>query len=88
MPWTIVEARTRFAEFVRAAEGSPQPVERHGRLVGVMIAPELYEAFLAWQRERQSRSVADAFRELAALSDDEALVLPPRRNRSNSFEKP
>ncbi len=81
--WKVAEAKQRFSELLRAAVGEPQTVLNRDRPVAVVIDAAAYEAFEAWRRERQERSLAEAFDELRQISAKEGyrLKLPRRRDR-------
>ncbi|MER2528189.1 MAG: type II toxin-antitoxin system prevent-host-death family antitoxin [Candidatus Competibacter sp.] len=49
---TTHEAKARFSEFIDRAKHAPVRVTRRGRVVGVMVSPEDYDAMRAFYAER------------------------------------
>jgi prevent-host-death family protein len=49
---TTHEAKARFSEFIDRAKQAPVRVTRRGRVVGVMVSPEDYDAMRAFYAER------------------------------------
>ena len=89
MEWKIGEAKQKFSEVVRAAEGEPQRIYNRERLVAAVVAPNDFEEFLAWREKRRKGSLADSIRELSRICAEEGYVfeLPPREEeeRPNPF---
>ena len=50
--FTANEAKTRFGEFIDQAQREPVRVMRHGRVVGVMVSAQDYEAMRAYYADR------------------------------------
>lgn len=87
MDWKIGEAKQRFSEVVRAAEGEPQRIYHRDRLVAGVVDAETLEDYLAWRERRGRRTLAEAFSELRELLREEpdGLTLPERVDRDNAF---
>lgn len=87
MNWKIAEAKQQFSEVVRRSASEPQLIFNRDRLVAVLVPPQTFKGYEEWRRERQHRTVADAFAELRALCEAEGyeLELPERSNRPNPF---
>jgi len=87
MNWKVAEAKQRFSEVVRAAEEEPQLIFNRDRLVAAVVEPDAFQEFLAWRRETERRSVADAFAEGRRICAEEGYTLevPPREDRPNPF---
>jgi prevent-host-death family protein len=85
--WNVAEAKQRLSELLRSAAKEPQTILSRTRPVAVIVDPETFEEFKAWQTARRARTLAEAFDELRSLtaSLDYALPLPERRNRRNAF---
>jgi prevent-host-death family protein len=49
---TTHEAKARFSELIDRAQQAPVRVTRRGRVVGVMVSPEDYDAMRAFYTER------------------------------------
>lgn len=49
---TTHEAKARFSEFIDRAKQAPVRVTRRGRVVGVMVSPEDYDAMRAFYAGR------------------------------------
>lgn len=54
---TANQAKTQFGAFIDMAQKEPVRVMRHGRLVGVMVSPEDYEAMRAFYADRLVRTM-------------------------------
>ena len=52
--WSIAEARKHFAELIESAVKKPQAVYRWGRLVALVVDPEMMKEFLAWKEAQHS----------------------------------
>jgi antitoxin (DNA-binding transcriptional repressor) of toxin-antitoxin stability system len=87
MNWKIAEAKQRFSEVVKAAEGEPQFIFNRDRLVAAVVEPEVFQEFLVWQREGERRTLADSFAELRKICAEEnyTLEIPAREDRPNIF---
>jgi antitoxin (DNA-binding transcriptional repressor) of toxin-antitoxin stability system len=87
MNWKIAEAKQRFSELVKAAEDEPQWIYNRDKLVVAMVPAETLKEFLGWRREKQERTVGEAFEELRRICDEEdyTLEIPPRQERPNPF---
>ncbi|MDY7004823.1 MAG: prevent-host-death protein [Cyanobacteriota bacterium] len=57
------------------------------KLVAAMIDAQIFQEFLAWQKQHQKPSLADTFGELRNLCTqaDYVLEIPTRKNRANPF---
>jgi hypothetical protein len=84
--WSVATARARLPEVFAAAAREPQAVYRHDEPVGVIVSPREFVALDADRRERESRTLADAFAALRRLGADRLLV-PKRRDRRNPFAR-
>ncbi len=86
MQWSVAEAKQRLSELLRSAAKEPQTIFSRSRPVGVVVDPEVFEGFKAWQAAR-ARTLAEAFDELRSLASTTGYLLPvPRRsNRKNAF---
>ena len=86
MDWKIGEAKQRFSEVVRAAEGEPQRIFNRDRLVAAVVGPG---EILAWRERRRKGSLADSIRELSRICAEEGYTLevPDREQegRPNPF---
>lgn len=87
MNWKIAEAKQSFSRLVRESAEEPQLIFNRHRLVAVVVEPESFQEFEEWRRQRERRSIGDAFAELRALCDEEdyELVVPDRADRTNLF---
>lgn len=56
--WTTHQARTRFGAFIDMVQKEPVRVLRHGRVVGVMVPPEDYEAMRVFYANRLLTTLA------------------------------
>lgn len=77
MPWSVFEARRRFADLVEAARSAPQVVTKTGAPLIVVLAVEEYDRLRA--RQRPMASFADHL--LAMPKDDgefERVTIEPR----------
>lgn len=85
--WNVADAKQRLSELLRTAAKEPQTILSRSRPVAVVVDPETFEQFKAWQNARRARTLAEAFDELRALAASEDYVLPlaERRNRKNAF---
>lgn len=83
MEWTIVEAKKKLSQVIRAAEEEPQWLCNHGRLVAVVVEPGVFAEFLAWQRERRT-SIDEVFSELRKLCAEEGYTLDIPSRSSDS----
>jgi antitoxin (DNA-binding transcriptional repressor) of toxin-antitoxin stability system len=85
--WKVADAKQRFSEVVRAAGEEPQLIFNRDRLVAAVVEPELLEEFLAWRREVDRPSLAEAFSELRRLcaEEDYTFEIPSREDRPNPF---
>ena len=57
--FTANEAKTRFGEFLDRAQRSPVGVLRHGRLVGVMVSAQDFEAMRSFYADRLLQTLQD-----------------------------
>ena len=87
MTWNIDEAQQHFPEILDAAEHTPQVIHQHNHPFAAVIRADLLQEFLAWQAQRQPRSLAQAFAELRQLCAEEhyTFELPSRSDRPNPF---
>ncbi len=87
MVWGIAEAKQRISELLRAAEEQPQEIANRGRTVAVVVSSEEFAEFAEWKARRQARTLADAFRDLRQILDEEGItfVESAREDRPNSF---
>ena len=87
MDWKIAEAKQKFSELVKAAENEPQWIYNRDKLVVAMVPAETLKEFLGWRRQREERSLAEAFEELRRICEEEdyTLEIPRRQERSNPF---
>ena len=65
--YTANEARTRFGAFINDAQRGPVRVMRRGRMVGVMVSAQDYEAARAFYANRLRQTIKQTA-ELAALA--------------------
>ena len=54
---TANQAKTRFGAFIDMAQRGPVCVIRHGRMVGIMVSPEDYQAMRAFYADRLVRTM-------------------------------
>jgi prevent-host-death family protein len=87
MDWKIAEAKQKFSELVKAAEDEPQWIYNRDKLVAAVVPAENLREFLDWRRQKQERTLGDAFEELRRICNEEdyALEIPPRQERPNPF---
>ncbi|MGH7804380.1 MAG: type II toxin-antitoxin system prevent-host-death family antitoxin [Candidatus Binatia bacterium] len=87
--WTIAEARRRFSELLNDVVREPQPIYRRSRRVAAVIRADELEAFEAWRQREQRRSLADDFRELREVRNDDAPAFdaPVRGDRPDPFTR-
>ena len=85
--WNIAEAKQKLSKLLRAACDEPQRILNRGRPVAAVVDVELYEAFMDWLDRRARRTMAEAFRELREIADDERYLIevPPREDRPNEL---
>ena len=55
---TANEAKTQFGQFIDMAQREPVRVMRHGRVVGVMVSAEDYEAMRQFYANRLQHTLA------------------------------
>lgn len=69
---TANDAKTRFGEFLDAAQREPVRVLRHGRVVGVMVSGKDYEAMRAYFADRLRHTLAESGQaaDTAGLTDE------------------
>ena len=89
MNWKIAEAKQRFSEVVRAAEGEPQRIYNRNDLVAAVVGATEITEFLAWRERQRKGSLADSIRELSRICAEEGYTLkvPSRepQGRPNPF---
>lgn len=87
MNWNVADAKQRFSEVIRAAEDEPQWIYNRDKLVAAVVPAGTVQEFLAWQKETERPSLAEAFAELRRICDEEdyTLEIPPRQERPNPF---
>ena len=87
MDWKIAAAKQNFSELVKAAEEEPQWIYNRDTLVAAVVPAVILKEFLEWRRQKEGRSLAEAFEELRRICADEELTLeiPPRQARPNPF---
>lgn len=87
MNWSIAEAKQRFSEVVRRTAEEPQLIYNRDRLVAVVVQPEAFRGYEAWRKERERRTIGEAFAELRAICAEEGyeFELPAREDRPNPF---
>jgi len=87
MNWKVAEAKQKFSELVKAAEDEPQWIYNRNKLVAALVPAETLKEFLGWHRQRQERTLAQAFEELHRVCGEEGytLEIPPREERPNPF---
>jgi antitoxin (DNA-binding transcriptional repressor) of toxin-antitoxin stability system len=85
MRWKIAEAKQRFSELVRAAEVEPQWIYNRDKPVAAMVPAVTLKEFLSWRRQRETRTVGEAFKELRRIcrEEDYTLDISPRQERPN-----
>ncbi|MBW4631409.1 MAG: prevent-host-death protein [Iphinoe sp. HA4291-MV1] len=74
MNWGIGEAQQKFSELINAAIDEPQLVYNQEQLVVAVIKAEMFQEFLAWRKQQEKLSVADAFAELRQLCAEEDYI--------------
>jgi prevent-host-death family protein len=72
--YTENEAKTRFGEFIDDAQREPVRVMRRGRLVGVMVSAQDYEAMRAFYVDWLRGTLRDSARN-AGLTERQAAAL-------------
>jgi prevent-host-death family protein len=70
--YTASEAKHRFGEFLDRAQQAPVRVMRYGRVVGVMVSEEDYEAMRCFFAERLRKTMDECARNAAAAGLTEA----------------
>jgi len=58
--FTANEAKTRFEDFLECAQREPVRVMKRGRLVGVMVSAQDYEAMRAFYADRLRHTLRDS----------------------------
>ncbi|REJ85086.1 MAG: prevent-host-death protein [Acidobacteria bacterium] len=74
--WKIAEAKKHLSRLVAAAQRQPQRLYRRDELVAVVVAPEEFLRFEAWQA-RERRSVGELTAEIREIAAEESYELPP-----------
>jgi len=70
--YTAKEAKTRFGEFLACAQSEPVRVIRKGKVAGVMVSAEDYEAMRCFFAERLRKTMDECARNAAAAGLTEA----------------
>jgi hypothetical protein len=70
--WSLVKAKRQCSQLVRAAEAAPQFITRHGKVVGVLLAPAFYDQLVG------NQSATVTFFNAPDVSDLPELVHHPR----------
>ena len=73
--WSVGEAKQQLSKVLRATALEPQRILNRGRLTAVVISPELFEAFDAWNQARQEQTLGGAFSEVRELCAEDEYVL-------------
>src|SRR6185369_1743483 len=83
--WNIAEAKQKFSEIVRAAEGEPQWIYNREKLVAAVVPPETLQEFLAWKAREQRPTMAQVLAEVLEICHEENydLDIPISQNRHN-----
>lgn len=87
MEWRIAQAKQQFSELMQAALSEPQPIYKRNQLMAFLVEAELFQEFLEWRKQKQLKSISDAFDEIRAIAAEEDFVLdvPSRQDRDNPF---
>lgn len=87
MNWKIEEAQQKFSELISSAVEEPQLIYNQDKLVAAVVEAELFQDFLAWQRQQRKPSLTDAFARLRQICAEEnyTLEVPVREDRRNPF---
>lgn len=57
---TATDAKNKFGQLLELAQKEPVQVQKSGRVVGVMLSPEEYQAFEAFKQIPKVRPAVDA----------------------------
>lgn len=89
MKWTVADARKSFSELLKKSGKEPQMIYRRHEHVAVVVDPDMFRDFLDWLKQRDSRTVGEAFAQLRAVCEQEdyELLAPDRSSRPDSFSK-
>lgn len=87
MTWDITEAQEKFTDLLTASHQEPQLIYNEQGLVAAVIQGDVWQQFIIWKRQQQTRTIADAFAELRQICQDEnfTLEIPERQDRNNTF---
>ena len=90
--WNTAYARRNFAELVDQVHDAPQTIYNRERKVAVMVDPQTWERFQAWERQMAGASIGQAFAELLTLVEDDdyeakgpLIAAPERVDRDNPW---
>ncbi len=78
MKWTIARARERFSELLGQVHQERQPIFHRGRMVAVMVDPEEYARFKAWQGGESGFSAALQELRQVCMEEDYSFEVGPR----------
>jgi hypothetical protein len=69
-----------FLNCIDAVGDEPQLIYDHNQLVAALVKAEVFQAFLAWQQQPQTKSLANAFAKLREICAEEnyQLEIPVR----------
>jgi hypothetical protein len=75
MNWKIEEAQQQLSKLMTAAVSEPQLIYNHDKLVAAVVEAELFQVFLAWQKQQCQPSLADTFSQLRQICVEENYTL-------------
>lgn len=81
MKWTVAKARQGFSELLKEAAREPQIIYNRNQPVAAVVDLDTLEQTRAW-RERQGRSLGEAFGELRTICAEERYTLRTGRRRN------
>ena len=86
MTWNVAQAKQRFSEVLRRAQGEPQLVYRRKELVAVILAPHAYEE-MRERVEARRQTLAEVTEPIRAVMRSEGyeLEVGSRADRPNPF---
>ncbi len=87
MVWQIEEAQQQFSAIINASETKPQLIYQHERPFVAVIAGDLLQEFLIWQRSKKTIPLTDAIAELQQICIEEDYTFEKviRSDRPNQF---
>lgn len=87
MNWKIAEAKQKFSDLIHAVIKEPQFIYNRNQLVAVVVEAQMFKEFQNWRQQKETMSLANAFKELRQIAAEEDYILevPCRLDRPNPF---